>query len=311
MAVTVSALPRSGRLAACLALLCCAVGVAAARAQQPSPQVTSEIPCDEDDDCPEHGGLCFANWLPGCGCDEGLDRCDANPRACDVQSDCFGQEVCSTDGRCVEPRGSRSGQLCNVDDDCRPWLRCRGGSCGAVECAVDADCGEGLECQDTLCRTPRCEDDGDCRIGQLCRENPARPGDGARCVDVQCAGDDDCGDTAVCRNGSCAAVECRSTAQCRGCELCEVSNRCVSRCEDDQRCASFVAVEPGAIGSFTIVSRCVDGSSRTCARDFDCERGQRCLGSRCIRTPELLRDLDRFLRRPPDLDPNKPRSPGS
>lgn len=277
---------------------------------QVSPQVTSEISCDEDDDCPDHGGFCFANFLPGCGCDEGLGRCDANPRDCDTQADCFGQEVCSTEGRCVEPRGSRRGALCNTDAECKPWLRCLGGACDAIECAIDADCDEGLVCDDTRCRTPQCDDDRDCRIGQLCRENPAAPGAGRRCVAVQCASDDDCGATAVCRDGACSAVECRSTDQCRGCELCEVGNRCVTRCEADERCASIVAIDPGGIRPFTIVSRCVDASSRACESDVDCRRGQRCLGGLCLRAPEIQRDLDHFFELPPDLDPKptpKPR----
>jgi hypothetical protein len=288
-------------LLACVAFLLGALPPAPARAQA-SPQVTSEIACDEDDDCPDHGGLCFGNFLPGCGCDEGRGRCDPNPRDCDAQSDCFGQEVCSTEGRCVEPGGTRSGQLCNVDDDCRPWLRCIGGSCGTVECAVDGDCPEGLGCENTRCIASRCEDDRDCLIGELCRENPAAPGI-RRCVAAQCVADDDCGDTAVCREGSCVGVECRSTAQCRGCELCDVTNRCVSRCEANQRCASFVAVEPGANRFFTIVSRCVAASSRSCTSVIECGRGERCLGGRCIRTPVLERDLDRFFRLPPERDP--------
>lgn len=300
-------LGRSALLAVCLAPLV-ALLAPAPTPGQPSPQVTSEIPCDRDDDCPSHGGLCFHNGLPGCGCDEGRGFCDPNPKECDAQSDCFGQEVCSTDNRCVEPGGSRSGQLCNVDDDCRPWLRCLGGACDALQCAVDADCAEGLECQDTRCRTPRCDDDRDCRVGQLCREDPARPGD-PHCVAVECVRDDDCGANAVCRNGACGAVECVSSSQCRGCELCEVGNRCVSRCEAGQRCATFVAVDPEATGFFTTISRCVDRSSRACTHDFECERGRRCLGGHCIRTPQLEREIDRFLRLPPERAPKPEPTP--
>jgi hypothetical protein len=76
-----------------------------------------------------------------------------------------------------------------------------------------------------------------------------------------------------------------------------------------------VAVEPGALRRFTIVSRCVDASSRTCTSALECRRGERCLGGNCLRVPELERDLDRFLRLPPDLDPKptptpRPRPPG-
>ena len=299
-------LGRFALLVACLASLA-AVFTPGATAGQASPQVTSEKPCEEDSDCPAHDG-CLFSWWPGCGCDEGRGSCDPNPRACDAQSDCFGQEVCSSDGRCVEPAGSRDGELCNVDDDCRPWLRCLGGACDALQCAVDADCAEGLECRDTRCRTARCEDDGDCLVGQLCRENPASPGVRS-CNVVQCVNDDDCGATAVCRDGLCNAVECRSTSQCRGCELCEVGNRCLSRCEADQRCATFVAVDPGATRFFTTISRCVDASSRACTSDFQCERGHRCLGGHCLRGPQLERELDRFLELPPDLDPKPKPSP--
>lgn len=300
-------LGRSALLGVCLAPLVALLAPTAAQGQ-PSPQVTSEIPCDQDDDCPSHGGLCFHNALPGCGCDEGRGFCDPNPKECDTRSDCFGQEVCSTDNRCVEPGGSRDGQLCNFDGDCRPWLRCLGGACDALQCAVDDDCAEGLDCENTRCIAPRCEEDQDCRIGQLCRENPAQPGI-RRCVAAQCVADDDCGDAAVCRDGSCVDVECRSTAQCRGCELCEVTNRCVSRCEANQRCASFVAVEPGANRFFTIVSRCVAASSRSCNSVFECSRGERCLGGRCIRMPVLERDLDRFFRLPPERDPKPTPTP--
>lgn len=259
---------RTAVAAACFAL-CLAAPVLFAEG---SPQVTSEIPCSEDSDCPKHPDCWFA-WWPGCGCDEGRGRCDGNPKPCSLDDDCFGRELCSSELRCAEPGPGRRGDACNDDNDCPDWTLCLQGAC-QNECVVDGDCEAG-RCGGVLC--VGCDSDTDCPGGSVCRQ-----GD---CQEVRCVSDAECRGLEVCRDGGCVPVACRVDADCGGCELCSSANACVSLCREGERCRLLLS---GDAGSPLFVSGCVPDDGR-CSSRLDCG-GKPCLGGRCI-------DLELFLER--------------
>lgn len=236
------------------------------------PQVTSELPCSQDADCPSHPD-CWFDWWPGCGCDEGRGRCDPNPRSCRANDDCFRREICSSQRRCVEPGPGRRDEPCNDDSQCPDWTLCLGGFC-TNECIVDADCPIG-RCSGISC--VGCNRDSDCPGGSVCR--------GGDCQEVRCVVDAECGEREACRGGGCVAVACRDDRDCGACEVCSSGNACVSLCEADERCRLVLG---GEAGSRLFLSACVD-RDRECGSQLDCG-GEACLGGRCV-------DLDRFLER--------------
>ena len=248
------------------------VVVAPALLAEGAPQVTSEMACTQDSDCPNHPD-CWVDWWPGCGCDEGRGRCDRNPKPCGVDDDCFRREVCSSESRCAEPGPGQRGDACNDDNHCPDWTLCLQGAC-LNECVVDGDCAAG-RCADTRC--VGCDRDADCPGGSVCRE-----GD---CQEVRCVADAECRAREVCRGGGCIPVECREDADCAGCELCSSANACVSLCQEDESCRLVLS---GERLSPLFVSACVD-QDRGCSTRLDCG-GKPCLGGRCV-------DLQRFLER--------------
>lgn len=283
-------------LRAALPVVCLVAGLAfAAPAVAQAPQVTSEIACTSDAQCPDHGGLCFFNWLPGCGCNEGRGTCDANPKDCLAASDCFGEEICSNDNRCVEP-GPRAGTPCNVDIECADWMSCIEGRCSRGECVVNGDCSDERICASNRCVRPPCTRDGQCEGGQVCRD-----GD---CVAVECIADSECGTREICTGGRCAQVECREAADCSNCAVCDATNSCFSLCREGERCLGFPGLGQG--GRFFVVRQCSDPHP-ACAATPECPLGQTCLGGRCYNLRDLMRDLDIGLRREFELPKAPPK----
>lgn len=259
------------------------LGAASGGAQ--SPQVTSERPCDEDSDCPHHEG-CWFDWWPGCGCNEGAGHCDPNPQPCDAANQCFGEEFCSSTGRCTEP-GPPPGTGCNSDDECASWMSCIEGRCSRGECVDNGDCATNFACDRNQCRRIACSRDTDCVGGEVCREG--------ECRRVACVSDDECGARAICSDGACRAVECRNAGQCPSCSLCGSDNRCVSLCRDGEICFGFPSAEPGRF----IVHLCTGRSDLTCTSRASCPLGHQCLGGNCVDLRGLQRDLDLRLREKP------------
>jgi hypothetical protein len=247
-------------------------GSASVRAQDLEPQITSEIACRQDSQCPSHGGLCFWNGLPGCGCNEGAGHCDANPKECDFNDECFGREICSTEGRCVEP-GPREGAGCNFDGGCAPWMSCIEGRCSRGECLDDGDC-NGRRCEGNRCVA--CTADAGCAGGQVCREGA--------CVELRCIADEECGPRSICTEGRCVEVDCKSSDQCRGCSICEVGHQCTSLCREGERCLSFPSAQP----PFFLVQTCANADSIRCASRSQCPLGFHCLGGRCFNFDDLF-----------------------
>ncbi len=263
-----------------LLLLGCVVSASAQTAQ-----VTSERSCKHDSDCPHHDG-CWFDWWPGCGCNEGAKHCDPNPAPCDSASGCFGREVCSSEGRCIEP-GPPIGTPCNTDGDCADWMSCLEGRCSLGNCVLNSDCHENFECERNECVQVSCSRDSDCHGGQVCRDRS--------CVTVQCVSDSECGSRAVCDSGRCRGVECRNAGQCPSCSLCDAANSCVSLCREGEECFGFPSAERGQF----VVHLCKDPGSLTCTSRASCPLGQLCLGGSCIDLKPLLRDLDLRARERP------------
>jgi hypothetical protein len=290
---------RAAGWAVCLAV--CLWGAAPATAQ--TAQVTSEITCTTDAQCPNHGGLCFAKWLPGCGCDEGRGRCDANPKDCLAASDCFGEEICSNDNRCVEP-GPREGTPCNADVECAEWMSCLLGQCSRGECVADSDCSDGRVCTGrNSCVRPPCTQDGQCDGGQVCR--------GGECLAVDCISNAECGAREVCSNGSCNQVECREVGDCTNCSVCDSSNSCLSLCREGEQCFAF----PGlGTGNQPFVVRQCSEPHQACESRTQCPISQHCIGGHCTDLRALLNGLNFGLSRnfevpprpPKEKDPGKP-----
>ena len=131
------------------------VVVAPALLAEGAPQVTSEMACTQDSDCPNHPD-CWVDWWPGCGCDEGRGRCDRNPKPCGVDDDCFRREVCSSESRCAEPGPGQRGDACNDDNHCPDWTLCLQGE--------DADCAGCELCSSANACVSLCQEDESCRL---------------------------------------------------------------------------------------------------------------------------------------------------
>jgi hypothetical protein len=245
---------------------------------QPTPQVTTEIPCTSDSQCPTGAGVCGTfPWWPGCGCDRSAGRCHPNPRRCTDRSECFGREICSHQGTCAEP-GPGVGAPCNNSTDCVDWLLCDSsiGTCAQGACAVNGDCAAGQECFRGGCRRPPCDDcSRPCPTGQVCRIGS--------CAPAPCDSDAKCGGREICRAGACTAVECRTTADCRGCQICTSENTCFALCSAKEECVNV---------NFNILHRspqfeCVDRATLRCNAGGSCPVGEVCLGGSCALRREL------------------------
>jgi hypothetical protein len=270
----------------------CALGALVSAA--PTPQVTSEIPCDPADRynnsaCPA-GVVCRrvagnCGWLAGCldnpgqtsptawvaellcdgSCSRSIGRCAADRQPCNSDPDCFGQETCE-EGVCNQP-GGQVRAPCNDDRDCATWLACIDGVCKQGDCAVDPDCPANASCERGSC-VSGCAADSDCSSG-VCVSGTCVP----------CRETADCGPRQVCASNECVAVQCTSNRDCPACHLCDVENNCVSLCRAGEECGVFPVLGPppffGAL--------CFDRSAIQCQSRTQCPVGDFCLGGRCVK----------------------------
>lgn len=242
--------------------------------------------------------------------------------ACVSQPDLDGR-VCSADATCPEPYACAEDGRCHLpcDDDlgCDEGALCMGGYClvPSAPCSTQSDCGLGEACVAGTCTgatPPECASAADCVT-----PGPCQVGEGASCVDGQCAyparacetppasecvGADDLFRTFA-SVGRCDATTgaCSYAPTELPCPSCNAT--CLTPCEGvtcpDQAggCQTGGRCEPGAPGEVPTCAyadapdgtactlgsgatgRCASGRCAACTVDADCDDGNACTLNRC------------------------------
>ena len=154
--------------------------------------------------------------VSGEGC---VDPCVLSGQACNISSDCDGDEVCRFPG---------------LNDPGCPVVT---GTCGPGECGSDAECDDGCcnletrQCgqkRDECAGTPECEDDADCSTIQRCRAGTCRDS----CEDdVNCPGSERCSLNCTAPIGAACSID-DTIAECFGGE-------CTDRDADNNEVAAY------------------------------------------------------------------------
>lgn len=240
--------------------------------------------CETNADCPN--GECRLNTLPGqraCGqaacCPPDESSCvNITQKECERLNPAYEPQTrvwqlgryCSQDGQvcaraaclgkpgnCTIPRpricegGTKNGQICGQDSDCRSGCstrRCFGGPNNGQLCTSN------LNCQGPPNGTCLFTCTGGPHPGTLCTTDEVCNDDG-RCQDIDLEGN------SYCVGGQTPGVECRSSAQCAG-GICS-SEACVGgihagqACSEDRECRGAIcSLQPGCSNPFCCSNVC-------------------------------------------------------
>ncbi len=210
------------------------------------------------------------------------DRAGADT-SCTSQDDCQGSDVC-VDGACTDP-GDIVGDECLIDADCPEGQIC---DLLAFVCVPQADRdGDGIRddadnCPDVAnpdqadadgdgtgdaCETitpGNCDDSSACGITEVC--------DAGTCGRVDCQGDADCPDDALCIGTICRfAPPCGFDDACSDVlGVCAGDGQCLPGCDTNNECGGTRST--GCIDGFCLLA---------CGSDDDCRGGDLCLDGFC------------------------------
>jgi peptidoglycan-associated lipoprotein len=117
---------------------------------------------------------------------------------------------------------------CKTDEQCKAKdERCVFGQC--QQCIEDADCAAGQKCEKNVCvDKPECSQNSDCPGESVCSKGA--------CVapPKACSIDQECGENEICKDGHCAAPECKTDGDCSAEQACQ-----------QRRCVALKADKPG------------------------------------------------------------------
>lgn len=271
--------------------------------------------CNENNKCQPRDNLCYAD--DDCEgehkvCDETARTCVFTDDYCEKTEDCEGIKVCR-DHKCVR-KTTGQGEACDSDSDCREELICSDDDvCVLPEqpqgCTRTEDCPGNQVCRQNSCVTPSvqcseigdsCDPDADKAIGDgfTCLDR----GEGPECFDVCNPDDSTCPTGTTCRQldnaeaAVCVSSGCDGWRDSKSCE--GIVRRNPDRFQNGAKCVpsendpdEFTCKPAGSKGEGDSCSPegdepecgsgmiCTEGTcSNVCTQNSECPDNQRCLG---------------------------------